>query len=164
MLGAMRICSRWVHLLEEHEWPEMLMPSSMNQPRENDEEDGKGEIGALRGGGKGKVCADVVSWGRVGCSGVPTGRRLTKGEYWWGAGRGVPTSRRLSMGECWRWLGSADESSAFQRGVPTGRWLAGGLGLQGVQRSEGVEVAALAVEGDFFVPALSEGVAEGGAV
>ncbi len=81
-----------------------------------------------------------------------------------GVGLGVPTSRRLSMGECWRWLGSADESSAFQRGVPTGRWLAGGLGLHGVQRGEGVEVAALAVEGDFFVPALSEGVAEGGAV
>lgn len=36
--------------------------------------------------------------------------------------------------------------------------------LQGVERGEGVEVAALAVEGDFFVPALSEGVAEGGAV
>ena len=130
----------------------MLMPSSINQPRENDEEDGKGEIGALRGGGKGKVCADVVSWGRVGCSGVPTGRRLSMG--------GV-----LALAwECRRVVGFPWGSAGVGLGVPTGRWLAGGLGLHGVQRGEGVEVAALAVEGDFFVPALSEGVAEGGAV
>ena len=85
------------------------------------------------------------------------------GECWRWLG-GADGSSAFHGGECWRWLGSADESSAFQRGVPTGRWLAGGLGLQGVERGEGVEVAALAVEGDFFVPALSEGVAEGGAV
>ena len=87
---------------------------------------------------------------------------LFRGGGW--AAQGCRRVVGFPWGECWRWLGSADESSAFQRGVPTGRWLAGGLGLHGVQRGEGVEVAALAVEGDFFVPALSEGVAEGGAV